>query len=62
MKFYTKHGWWLWVAWGILSYAMLFTKRYMRSNWFAGQTLHSLVGYFITAVTIVWAFKALSYG
>jgi len=41
---------------------MLFTKRYMKFSWFFGQLLHTLIGYFITFVTIIWSFKALAYG
>lgn len=61
VQFYRSHGWWLWVCWGILSYTMLLTKRYMNFAWFPGQLLHSLVGYFITIVTLVWSFKALAF-
>lgn len=49
------------MAWGILSYAMLLTKRYMKFSWQIGQALHSIIGYFITFVTLVWGFKALAY-
>ena len=60
--FYWRHGWWLWVSWGILSYFMVASKRYMRFSWKVGHAIHVLFGYFITLVTLVWAFKALAYG
>ena len=61
MKLYSNHGWWMWIAWGLLSYAMLFTKRYMKFYRTVGTILHYIIGYFITIVTIVWSFKALAY-
>lgn len=61
LEFYTNHGWWMWASWGTLSYFMLASKRYMRFfSWQIGQAIHSIFGYFITFVTLVWAFRAIA--
>lgn len=33
----------------------------MRFSWKIGQAIHSIFGYFITIVTLVWSFKALAF-
>lgn len=59
-KHYRTHGWIMWVAWSVLGWLMVATKRYMSHNWLVGQMIHSLCGYFITLATFVEFFKNLS--
>lgn len=58
---YEEHGWWMWGAWFLAGYLLLFTKRYAKERWVLLHYLHALLGYATTAVTIIFAFKIMNF-
>ena len=50
----------MWSCWCVLGWVMIASKRYFSKNWLIGQLTHSICAYFITLVTIIWAFKNFS--
>ena len=60
IEYLQTHGWFMWTAWGILAWLMIATKRYMKKGWLISQMLHSLIGTYITVVTLVFSFKQLA--
>lgn len=56
---YREHGWWMWTTWCLCGWLMIATKRYMKKGWLISQLCHSLIGTYITVVTIVMVYKIL---
>lgn len=50
---YEVHGWLCLAAWFPLGFALIATKRYYKTRWFLMHHLHNLIGFAVTAVTIV---------
>ena len=56
-----QHGWWMWSAWFIVGFCMLATKRYAKKTWTLSHYLHAILGYFILAVTLIFAAKMTTF-
>ena len=56
---YEEHGWWMWGAWTIVGLLLLVTKRYAKKYWTLMHYLHAILGYFVLAVTIIFALKLI---
>jgi hypothetical protein len=54
-----SHGWWMWTTWCLCGWLMIATKRYMKKGWLISQACHSLIGTYITIITLVMTFKQL---
>ena len=54
---YEEHGLWLWCSWFIVGMLLLVTKRYTKKFWHINHYLHAALGYFVCAVTIIFAAK-----
>ena len=50
---YEIHGWLCLVAWFPIGFALIATKRYYKTKWFLMHHMHNLLGFLVTAVTIV---------
>ena len=56
-KDYEEHGWWMWGAWTLAGLLLVITKRYAKKYWTFMHYAHALLGYFVLAVTIIFAMK-----
>jgi hypothetical protein len=54
-------GWWFWTGWCVLSFFLLFFKRYLKRSWQIGLFVHCVIGLFITGITIFFSVKALNH-
>ena len=54
-------GWWFWAGWCVLSFLLLFFKRYLTPCWQIGLVLHCVLGLVITGITIFYSVKALNH-
>jgi len=55
------HGLWMWSAWFCAGLLLLATKRYMKKTWRLNHYVHALLGYFVLAVSIVFALSVTSW-
>ena len=49
----------MWGAWFLAGFLLLFTKRYSKEKWTLMHWMHALLGYFTTAVTIIFSVKII---
>lgn len=54
-------GWWLWIAWCLLSVIMVTTRRYMSFAWLTGTVIHSIIGLLITGITLFFSFVGMQH-
>lgn len=54
-------GWWLWIAWCLLSVIMVTTRRYMSFAWLTGTLIHSMIGLLITGITLFFSLVGMQH-
>ena len=54
-------GWWLWIAWCLLSVIMVTTRRYISFAWLTGTLIHAMFGLLITGITIFFSLVGMQH-
>ena len=50
----------MWIAWTVLGYIMIASRRYFKTYYHLSHSLHVVCGTCITLITIIFALQALS--
>ena len=61
IKAYEIHGWICLVAWFPLGYALIATKRYFKTHWYAMHHSHNVLGLLVTGLTVGTCIQVYAY-
>ncbi|CDW73578.1 cytochrome b5-like heme steroid binding domain containing protein [Stylonychia lemnae] len=55
------HGWMMWISWGLMGFAMVWSNRYLKQYWRLNMIIHSVCGAGIFILNLLFGLGAIYY-